>query len=93
MWAERGTVAAACEKFKAWLVAWWQFLAEAIAEWKDMERPMCLFSKVHLSADCVFDGTKPPYSVESRPNPLSEYGCFAASYGQEQLPLYPKFSP
>eukprot|EP00435_Cladocopium_sp_Y103_P051633 s1074_g16.t1 len=43
-----GTVAAACEKFKAWLV--------------------------HLSADCVFDGTKPPYSVESRPNPLSEYG-------------------
>eukprot|EP00438_Fugacium_kawagutii_P014899 Skav226519 [mRNA] locus=scaffold1773:165900:187543:- [translate_table: standard] len=43
-----GTVAAACEKFKAWLV--------------------------HLSADCVFDGTKPPYTVESRPNPLSEYG-------------------
>lgn len=34
--------------------------------------------QVHLSADCVFDGTKPPYTVESRPNPLSEYGCSAA---------------
>lgn len=43
-----GAVAAACEKFKAWLV--------------------------HMSADCVFDGTEPPYSVESRANPLSEYG-------------------
>ena len=40
--------------------------------------PRYSFAEVHLSADCVFDGTKPPYSVESRPNPLSEYGFFAA---------------
>ena len=43
-----GTVAACCEKFKAWLV--------------------------HLSADSVFDGTRPPYTADARPNPLSEYG-------------------
>jgi len=29
---------------------------------------------VHVSADCVFDGTSPPYTTNSKPNPLSEYG-------------------
>lgn len=43
-----GAVAAACERFGAWLI--------------------------HISADCVFDGTSPPYSVDAKPNPLSEYG-------------------
>jgi len=43
-----GAVAAACERYGAWLV--------------------------HISADCVFDGTAPPYTVDAKPNPLSEYG-------------------
>ena len=46
-------------------------------------------AQVHLSADSVFDGTKPPYSVDSRPNPLSEYGRFSSnvSYLLCDLPL------
>merc|ERR1719336_2110856 len=29
---------------------------------------------VYVSTDYVFDGTRPPYAVESAPNPLNEYG-------------------
>ena len=29
---------------------------------------------MHVSADCVFDGSSPPYTTVSKPNPLSEYG-------------------
>jgi len=43
-----GAIAAACERFGAWLI--------------------------YVSADCVFDGREPPYSVDAATNPLSEYG-------------------
>ena len=36
---------------------------------------------MHLSADCVFDGTEPPYSIESKVNPLSEYGFLVENLG------------
>jgi len=29
---------------------------------------------IYVSADCVFDGRSPPYTVDSMTNPLSEYG-------------------
>jgi len=29
---------------------------------------------IYISTDYVFDGTEPPYAVNVRPNPLSEYG-------------------
>jgi len=30
---------------------------------------------IYVSTDYVFDGTQPPYAVNMRPNPLSEYGA------------------
>lgn len=30
---------------------------------------------IYISTDYVFDGSKPPYSVDSEPNPLNAYGA------------------
>lgn len=29
---------------------------------------------IYVSTDYVFDGTSPPYTEESKPNPLNKYG-------------------
>lgn len=39
----------------------------------EMSREMG-FRLIYISTDYVFDGSKPPYTVESEPNPLNAYG-------------------
>ena len=29
---------------------------------------------LYISSDYVFDGTSPPYNIDSKPNPLNQYG-------------------
>jgi S-adenosylmethionine synthetase len=29
---------------------------------------------IYISTDYVFDGTKPPYKIDDKPNPLNKYG-------------------
>ena len=43
---------------------------EAIAEWATANSAYLIY----ISTDYVFDGTRPPYKVDSLPNPINDYG-------------------